>query len=224
VNGRRRRGFKTMVRDEWLVTRTTDDPQRIGRIKSGDDVKQRGAAAGVSLRLEIRTGPRLFLARYLSSTRSIPKNSNSNFARGSRPTRFVNSCLSSVRSCDTFATESFGSPVVRAESRTFPGAKAHFRLLVRRTHTTVAMRLWFSASLWTTTTGLRKPGPEPVGLGRSAHQISPRDITSRFAREYVVRRRKRTCPSRLRFEPGPCPSTPLRCPACDGPNIRAARH
>jgi hypothetical protein len=51
-----------MVSDEWLVTRTTDDPQWIGRIKSGDDAKQSGAAGGVPLRLEIRTGPRLFLA------------------------------------------------------------------------------------------------------------------------------------------------------------------
>jgi len=51
-----------MISDEWLVTRTTDDPQWIVRIKSGDDAKLRGAAAGVPLRLEIRTGPRLFLA------------------------------------------------------------------------------------------------------------------------------------------------------------------
>jgi hypothetical protein len=50
-----------MVSDEWLVTRTTDDPQWIGRIKSGDDAKQSGAAGGVPLRLEIRAGPRLFL-------------------------------------------------------------------------------------------------------------------------------------------------------------------
>ena len=41
----RRCGFKTMVSDEWLVTRTTADPQRIVRSKSGDDAKQRGAAA-----------------------------------------------------------------------------------------------------------------------------------------------------------------------------------
>ncbi len=48
--------------------------------------------------------------------------------------------------CDTLATESFGSPVTRADKLTLPGARAHFKLLVRGTHTTVAMRLWFSAS------------------------------------------------------------------------------
>ena len=64
-----------------------------------------------------------------------------------------------------------------ARSRTLPGASAHFRLLVRGTQTTVASRLRLSASPWTTTTGLRKPGPDTVGGGRSAHQTSPWKIT-----------------------------------------------
>ena len=184
------------------------------------------STAGKTWEPQTRPGPKAcpFSWRYLPSTRSIPKNSNSSLPRGSRPTRFVNSSLSRVSSCDTFATESLGRPVVRAERRTFPGAKAHFRLLVSGTHTTVAIRLWFNASLWTTTTGLRKPGPEPVGAGKSAHQISPWEITTRSRRECVSLRRKRTCPSRRRFDPGPCPLTPLRCPACGGPNIRAAHH
>ena len=33
--------------------------------------------------------------------------------------------------------------------------------------------LRFNASPCTTTTGLRNPGPDPVGSGRSAHQVSP---------------------------------------------------
>ncbi len=139
---------------------------------------------------QTRPGPKAcpFSWRYLSSTRSIPKNSSSSLPRGSRPTRFVNSSLSRVSSCDTFATESLGRPVVRAERRTFPGAKPHFRLLVSGTHTTVAIRLWFNASLWTTTTGLRKPGPEPVGAGKSAHQISPWEITTRSVGQIFAQR------------------------------------
>src|SRR5262245_53622936 len=62
---------------------------------------------------------------------------------------------------------------MRAGSRTFPGAVAHFRLLVNGTQTTVAIRLRLIASACTTTIGRRKPGPEPLGSGRSAHQTSP---------------------------------------------------
>src|ERR1017187_3296711 len=84
---------------------------------------------------------------YLPSTRSIPERTNSNFARGSLPTRSVSSDLSREITCDTLATESFGSPVTRADKLTLPGARAHFRLLVSGTQTTVEIRLWFSASL-----------------------------------------------------------------------------
>ena len=63
---------------------------------------------------------------------------------------------------ETFATESFGSPVRSAGSVTFPGAAAHRRLLVSGTTTTVPRRLALNASPWTTTTGRRKPGPEPA--------------------------------------------------------------
>jgi hypothetical protein len=71
-----------------------------------------------------------------------------------------------------------------------PGASAHRRLLVRGTHTTVAIRLRFRASPGTTTTGLLNPGPDPVGAGRSAHQTSPCEITTRFSPEYGGRPRK----------------------------------
>ena len=48
-----------------------------------------------------------------------------------------------VMTWDAFATESFGKPVAVAGSSVFPGASAHVRLLVRGTHTTVAIRLRF---------------------------------------------------------------------------------
>jgi hypothetical protein len=44
---------------------------------------------------------------------------------------------------DAFATESLGNPVALAASSVFPGASAHVKLLVRGTHTTVAIRLRF---------------------------------------------------------------------------------
>lgn len=47
--------------------------------------------------------------------------------------------------CDTFATESFGNCVDFAASSVLPGAPAQVMLLVRGTHTTVAMRLRFNA-------------------------------------------------------------------------------
>lgn len=47
--------------------------------------------------------------------------------------------------CDTFATESFGNLVDLAESIVLPGAPPQVILLVRDTHTTVAMRLLFKA-------------------------------------------------------------------------------
>src|SRR5579872_2923441 len=84
---------------------------------------------------------------YLPSTRSIPEKSNSNFDRGSLPTRSVSRDLSREITCDTLATESFGSPVTRADKLTLPGAIAHFRLLVSGTQTTVEIRLWLRASL-----------------------------------------------------------------------------
>ena len=54
--------------------------------------------------------------------------------------------LSTVTTCETLATESFGNRVVAAERATLPGAAAHFRLLVSGTQTTVAMWLRFRAS------------------------------------------------------------------------------
>jgi len=142
---------------------------------------------------------------YFPRTTSIPANRSSSLARGSFPTRSVRRFRSTVTIRETFATESFGSPVSRAESETFPGAFAQRRLLVNGTHTTVAIRLRFSASPCTTTTGLLNPGRDPVAAGRSAHQISPCEITTRFALKCAGRPMRRThlshSPTRCKPDP-----------------------
>src|SRR5206468_11771804 len=114
---------------------------------------------------------------------SIPDRISSTFALVRRPTCSVSRALSSATICETFATDSLGSPVALCDSSTLPGAFAHFTLLVSGTHTTVAMRLLLMASPCTTTRGRRKPGPEPMGSGRSAHHTSPRAITTPYAQE-----------------------------------------
>src|ERR1035437_5624289 len=143
--------------------------------------------------------------RYRPSTISIPVKRSSILARGSLPTRSVKRSLSRVRTWDTLATESFGSPVARADSGTFPGASAQRRLLVRGTHTTVEIRLRFKASPCTTTTGRLNPGPDPTGAGRSAHQTSPWEITTGFALKCDGRPMHRTrlghSPIRRRLDP-----------------------
>ena len=100
-----------------------------------------------------RVVPRRALHRPI--TRSIPEKMASICRFGILPTRSVNCRLSTVTSCDTFATESRSNPVCFALRSTFPGATDQRRLLVRATHTTVAIWLWFSGSDCTTTTGRR---------------------------------------------------------------------
>lgn len=123
-------------------------------------------------------------------TVSMPARTNSNWRLDSWPTSSVRSSRSSVTIWEVFATESLGRPVLRAGRMTFPGASAHERLLVRGTQTTVLTRLRLSASPWTTTTGLRKPGPEPVGSGRLAQYTWPWAITTRCLRVSVLPRQK----------------------------------
>ena len=98
-----------------------------------------------------------------------------------RPTRSSRQDRSMATTWETFATESFPRPVTGDFRRRFPGAAAHLRLLVKGTHTAVAIPLRLIASPWTMTTGLRKPGPEPPGADRSAQQTSPWFITIRCA-------------------------------------------
>jgi len=106
-------------------------------------------------------GPHLHC--HLSSTTSMPAKTRSVFARESLPTRSVSNDLSRTTTCETFATESFGRPVSRPSRSTFPGAFAHFRLLVSGTHRTVAILLRLNESPCITITGRRNPGPEPTG-------------------------------------------------------------
>jgi hypothetical protein len=108
-----------------------------------------------------------------SRSTSIPESTRPSCARGNLPVRSVSSVLFRLTICETLATDSLASPVSRVESRTLPGALAHLVLLVSGTQTTVPILLRFSESPCTTTTGLRNPGPDPLGSGRSAHQISP---------------------------------------------------
>lgn len=132
-------------------------------------------------------------------TTSNPARTSSSFARVSFPTRSVSTSLSSVMTCDTFATESFGSPVLPDRSSTLPGASAHARLLVSGTQTTVASLLRFSGSPCTMTTGRRKPGAEPTGEARSAHHTSPcATTTTHCCPERASLLRRRPDPSRLR--------------------------
>ena len=127
---------------------------------------------------------------YRPRTMSRPASSNLIFAGEIRPTRSSRSARSRATTCDTFATESFGKPVIPMANSTFPGASSHRRLLVSGTQTTVASRLRFKASPWTTTTGRRNPGPEPVGSGNSAQHTSPWAITNRRDRAPAVPRRR----------------------------------
>jgi hypothetical protein len=109
----------------------------------------------------------------------MPVRINSMWRLDSFPTSSVSSSRSRVMIWEALATESLGRPVARAGRSTLPGASAHRRLLVKGTHTTLLIRLRFSASPWTTNTGLRKPGPEPVGSGRLAQYTWPWATTIR---------------------------------------------
>ena len=144
------------------------------------------AQEGPSSLTDARLGD-LSASCYRPSTRSIPANTSSSCGFRIRPARSVRIDLSTETICDTFATESLARPVAFAFNITLPGASLHLRLLVRGTQIAVAMRLWLSESPWTTRTGRRKPGAEPTGSPRSAHQISP-CITIRSPRGSYARR------------------------------------
>jgi hypothetical protein len=110
---------------------------------------------------------------YLPRITSMPAKINCSFARGSFPTQSFSASRPNVTSCETFATESWGSPVIRAPRSAFRGASVHRRLLVRGTQSTVAIRLRFRTSPWMTMTGRRYPAQDPAGAGRSAQRTSP---------------------------------------------------
>jgi hypothetical protein len=91
---------------------------------------------------------------------------------GTLPHFSVRTLLSSEIIWDTFATESLASPVNLFFSMTFPGAVAHFRLLVSGMHTTVDILLSLNGFPCITSIGRRNPGPDPDGSDKSAHQMA----------------------------------------------------
>ena len=115
----------------------------------------------------------------------MPVRINSNWRLASLPTSSVIRSRSRATICEVLATESLCRPVAFAGSSTLPGASAHTRLLVNGTQTTVRIRLRFNASPWTTIMGLRNPGPEPVGFGKSAQYTWPWAITIQCFQAYV---------------------------------------
>src|SRR5215471_4347020 len=115
----------------------------------------------------------------------MPVRINSSWRLATLPTSSVMRSRSRVTICEALATESLGKPAAFDGSCTLPGACAQTRLLVNGTQTTVRIRLRFSASPWTTITGLRNPGPEPVGSGESAQYTWPWEITIRPLRACV---------------------------------------
>jgi hypothetical protein len=133
----------------------------------------------------------------------MPARINSKWRFESFPTSSVSNSRSRVIIWEALATESLGRPVARAGRSTLPGASAHRRLLVKGTHTTLLIRLRFSASPWTTRTGRRKPGPEPVGSGRFAQYTWPWATTNRRLQACVL-------PPPKWLDPGTC--LPLRRP------------
>jgi hypothetical protein len=116
----------------------------------------------------------------------MPVRINSNWRLASLPTSSVMRSRSRATICEVLATESLGKPVAFAVSSTLPGASAQTRLLVNGTQTTLRIRLRFSASPWTTITGLRNPGPEPVGSGKSAQYTWPWETTIQPLRACVA--------------------------------------
>jgi hypothetical protein len=89
--------------------------------------------------------------------------------------------VSTVRSmviiCEIFTTDALESPDSDFPTRTFPGASARARFDVTTATITVAMRLSLNGFDCTMSTGRLNPGPDPDGVGKDAHQISPRLMT-----------------------------------------------
>jgi len=158
---------------------------RLKEKKRRSATKKRRERAGPEEQASRGVGPRSISVQsgfayrsYLPRTVSIPDRMSRIFACASLPTLSVRVALSMVTIWETFATESLGNPVSSDERETFPGAPAQSMLLVRGTHITVDILLLLRGSPCTTTTGRRKPGAEPPGSDRSAHQMSPCDTVT----------------------------------------------
>jgi hypothetical protein len=148
----------------------------------------------------------------------MPVRINSNWRLASLPTSMVMRSRSRATICEALATESLGKHVALAGRSTLPGASAQTRLLVNGTQTAVGIRLRFSASPWKTITGLRNPGPEPVGSGKSAQYTCPWEITIRRLRTCVAPRLP--MPDQASYQPSRKRGSSLRSP----PQDRDARY
>ncbi len=89
-------------------------------------------------------------------------------------TRWVSVLRSMVMIWETLITDGFVSPDSDFPTRTFPGASASARLDVTTVTTTVAMRLSLNGFDWTMRTACATTDRIPAGVGKEAHQISPR--------------------------------------------------
>jgi len=116
----------------------------------------------------------------------MPARTRSSWRFDNLPTSSVSNSRSTVIIWEAIVTESFGNPVALAGRSALPGASAQVRLLVKGTQTTVRIRLRLRSSPWTTRTGRRKPGPEPVGSGRLAQYRWPWEITTRCFQAAVL--------------------------------------
>lgn len=139
----------------------------IQRFSSAADSERSGMTVGRS---------DLFSDHRSASTSRRPSSTCDMTLPGRALTLDVSSERSKVMSCETLITEAFGSPASDFAKRTLPGAAAKARLDVTTATMTVAMRLSLKGFDCTTTTGRRKPGPDPVAAGREAHHNSPRFI------------------------------------------------
>jgi hypothetical protein len=115
---------------------------------------------------------------YNSKTKRRPVARDASQRAGRVLTCSVKKARSRVTNCDTLTTESFGKREARAGRSRLPGAFASCRLLVITAMITVRMLLRLNVSACITSTGRLKAGSEPRGSDKSAHQISPRRISS----------------------------------------------
>ena len=141
--------------------------------------------------------------RSLAQNSLQPARTSSSFARVSLPTRSTKSSLSMETTSDALATESCGKCVALDDRSTFPGTFAQRVFVVSGTQTTVAIRLRLKESPWMTTTGRRKPGPDPTGSGRSVHHTSPCEITTQSSPTPGAKRHPQIRPPDPRFHRRP---------------------
>lgn len=125
-------------------------------------------------------------------TRSMPAITRSSCVAVIRPTRSVRSVRSIATIWETFATESFGSPVADAGSVTFPGAAASRLITGQRHHDRGCDPAGVEAVALDDQDGPAKPGADPSGSSSDAQETSPRPITIRWSEACDARPRQRS--------------------------------